>query len=239
MIFPALLLSACKAREPQIYTPEGYNYNLQAEGPELEIIFRRGNTHNHPLMAIWVEDLEGNYIQTLFVAKSIGTGVFEHGRASHGKWLPGEVRRPAALPVWSHKRGIRAADNLFVPDSLNPISDAYTGATPTGDFNMIVKLDNPTLRKFNLFFEINQSWDWNQYWTNNKYPDDTDYKSSSQPSLIYKTTVNMDSEVKKYSMELIGHGHYSGKNGDIYENLNSITTAREITASIDILVKSN
>lgn len=235
LILTGILLSACKAKEVQRTTPENYEYNVGASGPALEIGFQKGESHNHPLMAIWIEDLQGNFIQTLYVAKSIGTGVFEHGKASQGKWQPGEIKRPAALPVWGHKRGIQTDDGFFLPDNSKPIADAYTGATPAGDFNMLVHLDNADLKEFNVYFEINQSWDWNEYWTNNKFPDDADYKTSSQPSLVYKTTVNLESDQDTYPMDLIGHGHYSGKNGDINKDLSTITTAKNIIK--EVLVK--
>ncbi len=232
MVITGILFSGCKVKEVQVTTPENYAYNPEATGPGLEIIFRKGESHNHPLMAIWVEDLNGNFVQTLFVAKSIGTGIFEHGKANQGKWQPGEIKRPAALPVWSHRRGIQTDDGLFLPDRKNPIADAYTGATPTGDFNMLVHLDIPDIKEFNVFFEINQSWDWNEYWTNNKYPDDAEYKTSAQPSLVYKTTVNMASDQDSYPMYIIGHGHYSGKNGDVNKDLSTITTAKNIIKEV-------
>ncbi|MCK7540183.1 MAG: hypothetical protein MZV63_59435 [Marinilabiliales bacterium] len=43
-------------------------------------------------------------------------------------------RAPQTLPYWSHKRGIRASDGLYMPDPENPVADAYSGATPTTSF---------------------------------------------------------------------------------------------------------
>ena len=88
-------------------------------------------------MAIWVEDTSGKYIQDLYVAESIAKGVFRHGIGSEGKWKPGEIRRPAALPYWGHKRGIKADDGLYIPSAKNPLPDAYTGATPTESFHCL------------------------------------------------------------------------------------------------------
>ena len=232
MVLTGILLTGCKVKEVQNTPPENFTYNPIATGPGIEIIFRKGESHNHPLMAIWVEEINGNFVQTLYVAKSIGTGTFEHGKSSQGKWQPGEIKRPAALPVWGHKRGIQSDDGLFLPDSKHPVADAYTGATPTGDFNMVVHLDSTDLKEFNVFFEINQSWDWNEYWTNNKYPDDANYKTSAQPSLVYKATINLRSDQNKYPMVLIGHGHYSGKNGTINNDLSTITTAKNIVKEV-------
>jgi hypothetical protein len=35
-------------------------------------------------------------------------------------------------------------------------------------------------------------------------------------------------------LQLIGHSHYNGKNGDITSDLSTITTARDITESIRV-----
>jgi hypothetical protein len=64
--------------------------------------------------------------------------------------------------------------------------------------------------------EINQPWDWNEYWTNTKYPDDEEYKTSCQPALVYRAIVNLDNAEKTYPMKVIGHSHYSGKTGELF-----------------------
>jgi hypothetical protein len=230
----ALTFSCKSTRVPETEIPEKIQSNLQGEGPALQIEFIRGEAHNHPLMAIWVEDINGKYIQTLFVAESIGKGIFQHGDATSGKWLPAGIRRPAALPVWSHSRGIKEADGLFVPTPDDAIADAYTGATPQISFILNTKLDKSGPEKFFVYFEINQTWDWNEYWTNNKYPDDDVYKTSCQPSLIYRTLVDLTDSTKINTMELLGRGHHSGKDGKIYTDLETMTTALNITRNIKV-----
>nr|MDA3824028.1 hypothetical protein [Bacteroidales bacterium] len=197
LVASLLLTTSCKSTKvPETEIPELISSGSSSgSGPELQLEFMRGEAHNHPLMAIWVEDLEGNYIQTIFVAESIGKGIFQHGDATSGKWLPADIRRPAALPVWSHSRGVEETDGLFIPTPENAVADAYTGATPMKSFTLNTKLDKPVDGKFKLFFEINQTWDWNEYWTNNKYPDDPIYKTSCQPSLIYMATIDTNNNV--------------------------------------------
>lgn len=231
------LAVSCAPRKPQNLQPEEFSYNQEGNGPELQVVFSKGKYHNHPLMAIWVEDMNGRFIQTLYVAKSIGKGVFEHGDASKGKWMPGEIRRPAALPVWAHKRGIQAEDGLYIPTVKNPVPDAYTGPTPSRDFVMNLRLDEPVEGPLAVFFEINQTWDWNEYWTNNKYPDDEEYKTSCQPALVYKVTIDPGAAEKEYLFEAVGHSHYSGKDGRIYDSLNTLTTALQIAEEIKITLK--
>lgn len=205
----------------------------------LVVDFVKGKFHNHPLMALWAEDLNGNYLETFFVAKSIGTGVFDKVSGGGGKWLPGPVRRPAALPYWAFKRGVKEADGLYVPSSQTAIPDAIAGATPKSNFRLIAKPTLPNFPKvFNLLFEINQSWDWNQYWTNSMFLDEPEYRTSSQPSLVLSVRVNLDKTDKVLYLNPIGHGHYSGKSGELFTDLSTLTTALEIAKKITVTVKS-
>ncbi|MFW5644973.1 MAG: hypothetical protein ACOCZL_03590 [Bacteroidota bacterium] len=231
------IFGACKSKKIQVQPPDIYLYNTNAGGPQITIHFKKGKAHNHPLMAIWIEDMQGNFEQTLYVAESIGKGVFQHGDASSGKWMPGELRRPAALPVWSHRRGIQADDGLYLPTPEDPVPDAITGPTPPQSFIIKSKLENPDLRQFLVFFEINQTWDWNEFWTNNKYPDNQEYKTSAQPALVYKAIVVLNSGLKEYPMKLVGHSHYAGEDGRIYEDLSTFTTALRIAEEIKVIVE--
>ncbi len=217
--------------------PEIIITNISGSGNTLKVVFTSGKEHNHPLMAIWIENMDGQYIQSLYVAESIAKGFFSYGDESSGKWEPGEKRRPAALPYWGHQRGVVANDGLYIPTPTNPLPDAYSGATPKGDFVLETKSDSTMDGKFRVLFEINQSWDWNKYWTNNKYPDDKEYKTSSQPSVVYAVTIDPESAIKEYYLNPIGHGHYSGANGLLYTDLSSLSTALEIAKSIKIIIE--
>ena len=210
--------------------------NVQGEGVSLEIEFRKGSSHYFPLMAIWIEDTLGNYIQTLYVARSIAKGIFGHGDASAGKWMPGEIRRPAALPYWGHQRGIRAEDGLYLPSPASPVPDAYTGATPPGSFILLTKTDAIPAGPFFVYFEINQSWDWNRYWTNNRYPGDMEYHSSAQPALVYRTMVDIVNTLDESYMEPAGRSHHSGATGDLFDDLHTLTTALNIAEEIIVRI---
>lgn len=217
--------------------PEQLQTLSNEKGRQITINFEKGASFNHPLMAIWVEDAEGKYLQTIYVAESIARGVFQHGDASEGKWLPGEVRRPAALPYWGHKRGIKAPDGLYIPDKDHPMPDAVTGATPQNNFVLTSRLTDSSLTKFTVLFEINQTWDWNQYWHNNRYPDDEEYKTSCQPAVVYATDINLAENKSHYELKPIGHSHYSGKNGELYTDLSTLTTALDIARKITVSVE--
>jgi hypothetical protein len=232
-----IAVNACKVQKDTVVNETNHviSTNEHLTGRTLEIVFRKGSEHNHPLMAVWAEDLEGNFLQTLYVAESIGKGIFKHGDASSGKWEPGPVRRPAALPVWAHRRGIKAEDGLYIPSTTNPVIDAVTGATPPGDFVLNTRLNENVPHEIVIYFEINQPWDFNKHWTNNKYPGNEEYKTSCQPALVYAAKIHLNDPGKQYTLELVGHGHFAGENGNLYEDVSTFSTALGITK--DVLVK--
>lgn len=211
--------------------------NINGTGRMIEIEMLKGKAHNHPTFAVWLEDSDNKYIQTLFITKAIGQGVFSYGDKSSGTWKPGEVRRPAALPYWAHKRGIIAEDGALIPTPRTKVPDAYSGATPEGSFRLLTKSDTPLKGNLKLLMEINQPWDWNEYWTNTLYTGDLDYKTSCQPAVVYAIEINLDSPSDSYEMKPIGHSHYSGKNGDLFTDLSTITTALHITEKIRVTIK--
>jgi hypothetical protein len=230
-----LFLPACKSariqEEPQL---TDLTSNPDGRGTALTLEFRKGEAHNHPSFVFWTEDMEGNYLQTLFITRAVGTSIWDHGDPSSGQWEPGEIRRPASLPYWSHKRGVKEADGLYVPSIENPIADAYTGATPPGDFSLSTRFDSQSPRQFRVLFEINQTWDWNEYWTNNKYPDDDEYKTSCQPAVVYSVEVDLEQRQPEYRFAAIGHSHYAGRSGELFTDLGTLTTALEIVSSLTL-----
>ncbi len=210
--------------------------NNSGKGPAFQVIFEKGKSFNHPVMAIWSEDLSGKYLQTFYVSNSIAKGVFEYGNKSTGRWLAGPIRRPAALPYWAHKRNVPVEDGLYIPSQNNPLPDAYSGATPGSNFVLNTRLDEPEINTIKIFFEINQTWDWNEYWTNSKYPDDDEYKTSCQPALVYAAEVDFSKGAMEFELKPIGHSHYSGKTGELFTDLTTITTALNIAKSIKVKV---
>ncbi len=226
------LIACSTSRVPLEEVPDQITSNVAGKGAKLEIGMTRGEGHNHPLMAIWVEAPSGEFIQTLYVAESIGKGIFRHGDPSQGFWMPGEIRRPAALPRWSHQRGIKARDGLYLPTPDNPVPDAYTGPTPGKSFILHTRLNDPGIRQFTVCFEINQTWDWNEYWTNNKYPEDEEYKTSCQPALVYTATIDLDHPEDEYIMKILGRSHHAGTSGELFGDLETMTTALHIAERI-------
>ena len=236
-----LILASCTAglSRKQSQTPESRESiisNENGRGPQITVDLFRGKSFYFPLMAVWLEDEDGKYIQTLFVARSVAKGVFLYGTQVNNKWEPGPKREPQTLPYWAHKRGIKASDGLYVPDQENPVPDAYSGATPVSGFTLVSKADSALPYRYRVMLEINQNWDWNEYWTNDKYPDDENYKMSCQPALVYQTDINSESPKDSYLMKPVGHSHYSGKTGELFPDLSTITTALHIVDSVIVKI---
>lgn len=218
---------------------ENIETNKGLNGTQLEISFIKGKAHNHPTFSIWLEDMDGKMIETLFVTQYLATGVYGHGPLGEGRWdnKPGEAKRPATLPYWLHKRGIIADGETYLPTKDKPVADAITGATPKTDFVLKTSSTKELPQKFRVLFEINQTWDWNEYWHNSLYPNDTDYKSSCQPALVYAVTVDQSKPEIEYYLNPIGHSHYAGRDGELYTDLSTLTTAKEIVGKIVVRIK--
>lgn len=238
LLFIAISFIACNNNKISDQALQEITSNKEAKGVKFNIHFYSGKTHNHPTFAFWLEDLEGNYIETLFVTKFIGTGIYGHGSLGEGKWdnKPGEAKRPAALPYWLHKRHIMVDGRTYLPTPDHPVPDAITGATPPGDFILDTRSSKQLPQQYRIMMEINQPWDWNQYWNNNLHPDDADYKSSCQPALIYAVTVDQKNQKPVYYLNPIGHSSYDGKDGELYTDLSTITTAKDIAHKIQVKV---
>jgi len=213
------------------------NVNPGGIGPEIIIDLTKGESFYYPLFAIWLEDEKGRYIQTLYVAESIATGIFKYAGIKNNKWTTGPKRAPQTLPYWAHKRGIKASDGLYMPDSQTSVADAYTGATPTKGFILTSHADNQLPEKYKVMMEINQNWDWNEYWTNDKFPGDENYKMSCQPALVYEAVIDSISTGGSYRMNPIGHSHYSGESGELFSDLSTLTTALHIIDSVIVRIR--
>lgn len=211
--------------------------NINGKGVQFVIEFEKGKKHHYPLMVFWIEDVNGKYIQPVYVPKSVATGVYQYADTVKGEWQSGERRLPATLPYWSHKRGIKAKDGLYMPDPETPVPDAYSGATPQGNFLLNTKTDKK-LEKFVLLMEINRFFDFNDYYTNMAFAKVPGYKTSGQPALVYAVTVDLNNPIKEYYLNPIGHSHIGGQDGLLYTDLSKITTALQMVKSIKVIIKN-
>ncbi|SFK25608.1 hypothetical protein SAMN05216357_10126 [Porphyromonadaceae bacterium KH3CP3RA] len=186
---------------------------------------------NPPQVAMWIEDLNGKYISTIYVTHKIAT---ESWLANKGN------RRKEALPVWCHARGIVYPDGLYLPTKDEPVIDAVTGATPHGSFNIkITPVVN--LRQFVVKMEVNHSTDWNNHYPKDAKDEDINYsggkEGSGQPAVVYAATIDLDLPEKEYTASLIGHSSPDGSNGDINTDISTLTTATKIVKQITINIQ--
>lgn len=197
------------------------------QGVRFDLNLISGPDHNHPSFAAWIETMEGEVIQTLFVTQSLATGYFRFGDAGNGKWLkvPGEASRPAALPYWLHRNELTGKK---LPTVTSKLPDAYTGPTPESSAKFRFRTSEYLPDRFRVLVEVNQPWDWNNNWNNDLFPDDIDYRTSAQPSVVYVVTINLKNADKRYFLNPVGHGHYAGKDGTLNTDLSSLTTALRI-----------
>jgi hypothetical protein len=216
--------------------PDKLIYVADSSGVPFEIHFQRGKYHNHPLMVFWIEDLEGNYIRTLYIAHSIGKGVFRYGATEEGHWKPGEIQRPASLPYWAHKRGVMNEFGNYIPSPGMPVPDAVTGPTPKRNFILQTNTGKSTPEPFVLKMEINQTWDFNEYWTNGKFPGNDEYQTSCQPALVYEVKIDPAGGVREYILKPVGHSHYDGSDGSLTKDLGTITTALDIAREVKVIL---
>lgn len=170
----------------------------------------------------------------------MATGVYGHGDAGNGELSKnsGEALRPATLPVWLHKRNVQNKFGSNVPTPETPVPDAYTGATPESDFQLVVKTDKPLNGKYRIYLEINQPWDFIDYWNSTKFPDNKHYKSSCQPSVAYAVTIDTKT-TGEYFLNPVGHGHYACEDGKLYTDLSGFTTALTIAKKISLTITIN
>ena len=213
------------------------NTNAEIGGRKINIEVTKGPTDYYTVMAIWMEDTAGNYIETLFATKNIATGTF--WQKINGEAVRVSVRRPEAVPYWSHKRGVTESDGMHVPTPGTPLADAITGATPESHFKLTTSISDTALKQFKIFYEVNRSYDWNEYYTKYAFPNDAIYSGNGQigqPSLIYSTPViDVNNDQSIYLMKVIGHGHHSGADGKLYPDLSNITTALDITERVLVI----
>lgn len=227
-----------KSKQPRAEQSEITQYYQMEPNPNVILEVRAGEHFWFPQIAVWIEDLQGNFIKTLLVTHSTAKGDFIGGRTkenfkefdkkkSIGQF---ERRRVDALPYWSHARGVQATDGLFAPTIEEPLPDGITGATPDASF--VLESKYPKLEKFKLLLEANVAFDDNKFYSSYDFPDDSLYHSGTgllgQPSVVYELEVDMQNQQKYFMMEYVGHTYPSGISGDLFKDNEGLTTAKHI-----------
>lgn len=210
------------------------------EGKDLTISITKGEQYLHkfkvnsfisiktpPQFAVWIEDLNGNYVETLYATSKIVNQSWS--KAPNDSTPKDQSKREEALPYWTHKRG----NNVIK-------ADAISSATPKG--NSIIKTKTSDKQsKYVVFAEFNSSTDFNEYYPKDAVPNTDNYSGgewgSGQPAVVYSATIDLNSTNSVYDLKLIGHSSPSGKDGNLYEDLSRLTTAKNIIKSITAEVK--
>ena len=212
--------------------------STRSEAAELEIRVNAGGHYTHhyrwgilnlrliPQMAFWLEDEKGHFLANIYITY----------RSATSQWVGGrKVRRPAALPVWSHQQGIQYQDGLYMPDREHPLPDAVTGATPKNSFARELSLPKGLPPgKYVIKAEVNSSFDYNEKYQKDLSESDPDFNAENgQPSVIWKGGLVFGSKRTKVALSPCGHGEPMGKDGKINTDMNGITDASQIVESIE------
>ena len=191
---------------------------------------------NAPQIAIWVEDLQSNYLSTVYVSHKIATQSWQANKGNP---------RKEALPHWQYSRAMKEFDGVTgaTPHGgldIKPITDGTTGATPRGSFDVKLRTNNQ-LKQFVVKIELNHSTDFNSYYPETAKEGEPNYsggkEGSGQPAVIYAATIDLTSGVTSYDAVLIGHSSPDGTSGNIYPDITQLTTALHIVKRIVINIQ--
>lgn len=225
-----ILLGACNRNNRNLSISDEQSFKVSVKGGEEWLhdfpLLLGIKMRNPPQLAIWIEDIHGKYLSTVYVTRKIATQ----------SWImSGGNRRQEALPHWCYSRGVQYEDGLYLPTKKVPFVDGVSGATPKRNFEMGLKLSDE-LTKFVVKMEVNHSTDFNVYYPQTAEKDDLNYSGgkygSGQPALVYAARIDLSSGQKEYELKLIGHSSPDGTDGEIYADVSSLTTALNIVERI-------
>jgi hypothetical protein len=205
--------------------------------PSIIVLIEPGASYTHkvriglisltlsPQMAVWIESSEGVFVDTIYVT----------GKSAAAKWsAAGGERRPEALPVWSHARGVAAPDGVFMPDKKHPLPDAVSGATPTKAQAIAWKVPSSLAPgTYKVRAELNSSYDWNSAYPDKLPKTDPRYSAvNGQPSVVYEGTLSLGRGPATAVLEPVGTGSLRGEDGATAPSLSGLTTALELARSL-------
>lgn len=137
-----------------------------------------------PQIAVWVEDSDGIYVDTLFVTK----------KASGNKWIGSpKDGRPESLPDWYKSKGQNPAVKISKDDL-----DATTSATPKKGIVISKDLELEKGKTYVFKCQANQSFDYNEYYTKKNSGVD------GQPAVLYAGEMIPDGTEKEIKLEFSG-----------------------------------
>ena len=135
-----------------------------------------------PQIAVWVEDSDGTYVDTLFVTK----------KASGNKWIGSpKDGRPESLPDWYRAKGQNPAEKISKDEV-----DATTSATPKKGIVISKDLELEKGKTYVFKCQANQSFDYNEYYTKKNSGVD------GQPAVLYAGEMIPDGKEIEIKLEL-------------------------------------
>lgn len=184
---------------------------------------------NPPQFVVWLEEIDGTYISTIFTTYKIAAEAWTFNKGN---------RRKESLPHWSYQRGVVYEDGLLLPTKENPLTDGITGATPKIDKEIKLKIENFT-GDLVIKAEFNHSVDFNNYFPKDAESGDANYSGgesgSGQPAVVYEGTINPGQQFT--TLTLIGRSSADGTDGIIYSDTEKLTSAKNIVKQINIEVR--
>jgi len=214
-IMMAGLLVAC-AGEPEVL-PEPKTGSLS--GPRISLNLEPGPHYAKdaqflwvkytvwPQVAVWVEKLDGTYIDTIYVTEVVVTGKYDAAPRQG---------RPEALPVWLHlpREDVDAVSSPTTVGSTVKYGNDLAARLPAGEY--IVRL------------ETNRSYDWNAAYTRKNAG------VNGQPSVIYTARLAIGGERTEATFLPVGTGSVDGSDGNVRPGLDGIDTALELFSDLKV-----
>lgn len=182
-------------------------------------VYKESKYKKPPQFAIWLEDAAGGEVRTVWVTDKTGTG----------SW-GGNTTRAVSLPYWVSRWNLETGSSGF-PTPDNPVVDAVTGATPTGDFTAEIIV--PAKSVWNYFVESNVSGDYNDAFPAAGKDGARDMNGNGQPSIVYRGKITA-SPGRQSSPQLIGRTEQLKGVKDIAADLEGITSAKDVFSRIEV-----
>ncbi len=188
-----------------------------------------------PQIAIWIEDSDGGMLETLYVTRRYAE---QDWRKTPGEDVPeGGIVRKSALPLWAYRYAERTGKHVGGSAEL---PDAVSAASPKGAFSIEREITGLP-EQFTVCVELNNSADFNEGYPRDSLPGTADYSGgkygSGQPSILYSGRIDSMSSDSDIHLCAEGHGSPDGSQGDLIEELSTLTTAKEIVRAVTVSIR--
>ncbi|NPV00419.1 MAG: hypothetical protein HPY53_03455 [Brevinematales bacterium] len=204
-----------------------------AAGKKVVLSVEKGSEWNHmmmgvisttPQIAVWIEDLDGNMVETLYVTAKYGKGT----------WF-GAATRVSSVPYWGFKMAGGGAKAPYAPTKYTPMPDTVTSASPEGSF-VLKSVATKPLESFAVLAEFNNSLDFNDTYKDG-LPKDSPYYSGAggdggQPSIVYKAIITPADGTNWATLVMAGHSSPSGADAGLYTNMEGLTTGVKMVKTV-------